>query len=255
MSPARAVRRARQLSFPCVSGDEPAVHPIRFASDSRITLPAAVSHLPGGDRFPAQAGTILRKVQPVPSGCTFLVSAAKDALFLTIGAARLPHRACGPALGWSKHLQKMRSEAHCPGLLTVDNFAAKTQIRARITHVGSEYRKDITSGTCALCITDWVARSSPSASSRPSRPVPAPPKWSSASTAPASTTMTGARRSSSTSPGASRVTLTKDIQLSLMPGTSEMVGRFCREKREKRSENTSKNDRPNAPATTPRLLR
>lgn len=71
MSPACAVRRARQLSFPCVSGDEPAVHPIRFASDSRITLPAAVSHLPGGDRLPTQAGTILHKVQPVPSGCTF----------------------------------------------------------------------------------------------------------------------------------------------------------------------------------------
>lgn len=71
MSPACAVRRARQLSFPCVSGDEPAVHPIRFASDSSITLPAAVSHLPGGDRLPTQAGTILHKVQPVPSGCTF----------------------------------------------------------------------------------------------------------------------------------------------------------------------------------------
>ena len=71
MSPAGAVRRARQLSFPRVSGDEPAFHPIRFASDSRITLPAAVSHLPGGDCFPTQAGTILHKVQPVPSGCTF----------------------------------------------------------------------------------------------------------------------------------------------------------------------------------------
>lgn len=34
----------------------------------------------------------------------------------------------------------------------------KTQIRARITHVGSEYRKDVTSGTCELCITDWSAR-------------------------------------------------------------------------------------------------
>lgn len=36
--------------------------------------------------------------------------------------------------------------------------AATTQIRARITHVGSEYRKDVTSGTCELCITDWSAR-------------------------------------------------------------------------------------------------
>ena len=34
----------------------------------------------------------------------------------------------------------------------------KTQIRARITHVGSEYRKDVTSGTCELCIVDWSAR-------------------------------------------------------------------------------------------------
>lgn len=36
--------------------------------------------------------------------------------------------------------------------------AAKARIRARITHVGSEYRKDVTSGTCELCITDWSAR-------------------------------------------------------------------------------------------------
>ena len=36
--------------------------------------------------------------------------------------------------------------------------AAKTRIRARITHVGSEYRKVVTSGTCELCITDWSAR-------------------------------------------------------------------------------------------------
>lgn len=34
----------------------------------------------------------------------------------------------------------------------------KTQIRARITHVGSEYRKDVTSGTCELCIADWSVR-------------------------------------------------------------------------------------------------
>ena len=34
----------------------------------------------------------------------------------------------------------------------------KTQIRARITRVGSEYRKDVTSGTCELCIADWSAR-------------------------------------------------------------------------------------------------
>ena len=36
--------------------------------------------------------------------------------------------------------------------------AAKTRICARITHVGSEYRKAVTSGTCELCITDWSAR-------------------------------------------------------------------------------------------------
>ena len=35
---------------------------------------------------------------------------------------------------------------------------AKTQIRARIMHVGSEYRKEVTSGTCELCIADWSAR-------------------------------------------------------------------------------------------------
>lgn len=36
--------------------------------------------------------------------------------------------------------------------------ATKTQIHARITHVGSEYCKAVTSGTCELCITDWSAR-------------------------------------------------------------------------------------------------
>ena len=36
--------------------------------------------------------------------------------------------------------------------------AAKTQIRARIVHVGSEYRRDVTSGTCELCIAEWTAR-------------------------------------------------------------------------------------------------
>ena len=36
--------------------------------------------------------------------------------------------------------------------------AGKTRIRARIAHVGSEYRKDVTSGTCELCIAGWSAR-------------------------------------------------------------------------------------------------
>lgn len=36
--------------------------------------------------------------------------------------------------------------------------AAKTQIRARIVHVGSEYRRDVASGTCELCIAEWTAR-------------------------------------------------------------------------------------------------
>lgn len=36
--------------------------------------------------------------------------------------------------------------------------AAKTRMRACITHVGSEYRNAVTSGTCELCITDWSAR-------------------------------------------------------------------------------------------------
>ena len=35
------------------AGVKKAVHPIRFASDSRIALLAAVSNLPGNDRFPA----------------------------------------------------------------------------------------------------------------------------------------------------------------------------------------------------------
>ena len=120
---------------------------------------------------------------------------------------------------------------------------AKTQIRVRITRVGSEYRKAVTSGTCKLCITDWAARSSPSASSRPSKPAVAPPRWSSASTAPTSTTATGTRSSSSSSPDASRATPTKD-ERSLVdvrnmrkgwPLLSRKVRRAKREDAEKRS--------------------
>lgn len=32
------------------------------------------------------------------------------------------------------------------------------RIRVRMTHVSGEYRKDVASGTCELCITDWSAR-------------------------------------------------------------------------------------------------
>ena len=61
-----------------------------------------------------------------------------------------------------------------------------------------------------------------------SKPAPAPPKWSSASTVPTFTTTTGTRRSSSSSPGTSRVTQTKDENPSLVTGTPERAGRFCR---------------------------
>lgn len=35
--------------------------------------------------------------------------------------------------------------------------ADKTRIRTRIVHVGSEYRRDVTSGTCELCIAEGTA--------------------------------------------------------------------------------------------------
>ena len=58
-------------------GVKKAVHPIRFASDSRIALLAALSNPPGSDRLPAQAGATLYKVQSVPTAAPFLVSAAR----------------------------------------------------------------------------------------------------------------------------------------------------------------------------------
>ena len=61
-------------------GVKKAVHPIRFASDSRIALLAAVSNPPGSDRLPAQAGTILHKVQSLRAAAPFLVPVAKDAI-------------------------------------------------------------------------------------------------------------------------------------------------------------------------------
>ena len=133
--------------------------------------------------------------------------------------------------------------------------AAQAQIRASITRVGSEYRKDVTSGTCELCITDWAARSSPSASSRPSKPAPAPRRWSGASMARTSTTATGTRSSSSLNPGASRVTLTKDGQPLVDAWNIREGWSFLRERRDEQSENTSKNDRRNAHATSHHLLR
>lgn len=36
------------------------------------------------------------------------------------------------------------------------SVAGKTQIRARIEHVGSKYRRDVASGTCELCIAEWA---------------------------------------------------------------------------------------------------
>ena len=119
--------------------------------------------------------------------------------------------------------------------------AAQTQIRARITRVGSEYREAVTSGTCKLCITDWAARSSHSASLRPSRPAPAPPKWLSASTAPISTTMTGTRSSLSSSPDALRVTPTKG-ERSLVDARTIREGRpfLSRKARRARRENGEK---------------
>lgn len=133
--------------------------------------------------------------------------------------------------------------------------AAKAQIRARITHVGNEYQKDVTSSTRKLCITDWVARSSPSASSRPSKPASEPPKWLSASTVPTSTTTTGTRSSSSSNPDVSRVTPTKD-ERSLADVRTIREGRLLLSRKARRaSEKTPKINHPNAPTTIRRLLR
>ena len=75
-------------------GVKKAVHPIRFASDSRIALLAAVSNLPGSDRLSAQAGTILHKVQSVPAAAPFLVSVARTPS-ATIRVVLSPPRARG----------------------------------------------------------------------------------------------------------------------------------------------------------------
>ena len=57
------------------------VHPIRFASDSRIALLAVVVNRPGSGCFPAKAGTILHMMRPCPGVASFLsvVSAALSA--------------------------------------------------------------------------------------------------------------------------------------------------------------------------------
>lgn len=69
-----------------------------------------------------------------------------------MGAAQVTQLSAGEAM-------EMRQEAgEAMATRQGARGEAKTQIRARITHVGSEYRKDVTSGTCELCITDWSAR-------------------------------------------------------------------------------------------------
>lgn len=71
--------------------------------------------------FPAQAGTILHKVQSIPAAAPFLVSVAR-APSATIRNVLSPPRACRPMADLSRRLQKMRSEAHCPNVLTVYYF-------------------------------------------------------------------------------------------------------------------------------------
>lgn len=104
-------------------GVKKAVHPIRFASDSRIALLAAVSNPPGSDRLSAQAGTILHKVQSVPAAAPFLVSVARTPP-ATIRIVLSPPRARGRGINRRRTptLQKMMSEAHCPNVLTVYYF-------------------------------------------------------------------------------------------------------------------------------------
>ena len=69
-----------------------------------------------------------------------------------MNAARVTQSGAGEAMGMRQDV----SEATATRQGT--QGAAKTQLRARITHVGSEYRKDVTLGTCELCIADWSAR-------------------------------------------------------------------------------------------------
>ena len=106
-------------------GVKKAVHPIRFASDSRIALLAAVSNPPGSDRLPAQAGTILHKVQPAPAAAPLFASVAINAI------SDDRSRSVVSSSTWArdesrKHLQQ-RSEAHCLGLLTVYYFKTSSR--------------------------------------------------------------------------------------------------------------------------------
>lgn len=104
-------------------GVKKAVHPIRFAPDSRIALLAAESNSPGSDRLPARSGTILHKVQSVPAAAPFLVSVARTSS-ATIRNVLSPPQVRGRGIKRRRTpaLRKMRSEAHCPNVLTVYYF-------------------------------------------------------------------------------------------------------------------------------------
>ena len=69
-------------------GVKKAVHSIRFASDSRTALLAAVLNPHGSDRLPAQAGATLHKVQSVSAVAPFFVPAARVSSSATIKIAR-----------------------------------------------------------------------------------------------------------------------------------------------------------------------
>ena len=58
------------LCYPQV-GVKKAVHPIRFASDSRIALLAAESNPPGSDRLPRASGDDPPQGAVRSGGCTF----------------------------------------------------------------------------------------------------------------------------------------------------------------------------------------
>lgn len=67
-------------------------------------------------------------------------------------AAQVTQAGAGEATEIQQEVGEAKATQHGAG---VDG---KMHIRVRITHVGSEYRKAVTSGTCELCITDWSAR-------------------------------------------------------------------------------------------------
>ena len=96
------------LCYPQV-GVKKAVHPIRFASDSRIALLAAESNPPGSDRLPRASGDDPPQGAVRSGGCTFSRIRSENCI-ATIGIVLLPAQERGRGINRRRTVRAQNEE-------------------------------------------------------------------------------------------------------------------------------------------------